>query len=218
MHALKKDEQPPWQEPGVAESSVTEVRPSTHGMSVCPPHKAGWCGLLLRFRLTLPAAQAYPLDLVRTRLAAQTTSRYYHGIGSTLATIVRDEGLRGLYRGMGPTLLQVVRRPAQGPVSPVAGCCRALRETCTGAPVLTLPQPASPAQTLAPAAHDSRGPRCCLQVPNLALNYCAYETLRSRWLCITHTDTPTVCSRELCTLSRPALCAMCCTCGRPLCA
>ena len=31
-----------------------------------------------------------------------------------------------------------------------------------------------------------------LQVPSLAINYCAYETLRSRWLCLTRTDTPTV--------------------------
>ena len=58
---------------------------------------------------TLALWQAYPLDLVRTRLAAQTTSSYYHGIGGTLRTIVRDEGLAGLYRGVGPTLLQTVR-------------------------------------------------------------------------------------------------------------
>lgn len=51
--------------------------------------------------------QAYPLDLVRTRLAAQTTESYYRGIGHALRTIVQDEGLRGLYRGLGPTLLQV---------------------------------------------------------------------------------------------------------------
>ena len=51
-------------------------------------------------------AQAYPLDLVRTRLAAQTGARYYHGIAHALATIVREEGARGLYRGLGATLLQ----------------------------------------------------------------------------------------------------------------
>ena len=32
----------------------------------------------------------------------------------------------------------------------------------------------------------------CMQVPSLAFNYCAYETLRSRWLCHTNSDTPTV--------------------------
>lgn len=52
-------------------------------------------------------ALAYPLDLVRTRLAAQTQHRYYRGIGHALATIAADEGLAGLYRGLGATLLQV---------------------------------------------------------------------------------------------------------------
>jgi hypothetical protein len=54
-----------------------------------------------------PPPQAYPLDLVRTRLAAQTQGQYYHGILPTLRTIVADEGLIGLYRGLGATLLQV---------------------------------------------------------------------------------------------------------------
>ena len=51
--------------------------------------------------------QAYPLDLVRTRLSAQVSNDYYKGIGSTLKTIVRDEGVGGLYRGLNATLLQV---------------------------------------------------------------------------------------------------------------
>ena len=51
--------------------------------------------------------QSYPLDLVRTRLTAQTTDHYYQGIASTMRTIVRDEGMRGLYRGLGATLGQV---------------------------------------------------------------------------------------------------------------
>ena len=72
------------------------------------------------------AVQAYPLDLVRTRLAAQTTSHYYNGIWHALSTIVRDEGMLGLYRGLGATLTQVG--------------------------------------------------------PSLAMNYCAYETLRSYWV------------------------------------
>ena len=44
------------------------------------------------------SAQAYPLDLVRTRLSAQTKTQYYQGIWHALATITRDEGARGLYR------------------------------------------------------------------------------------------------------------------------
>jgi hypothetical protein len=51
--------------------------------------------------------QAYPLDLVRTRLAAQTTHRYYHGITHALMTIIHDEGPLGMYRGLGATLIQV---------------------------------------------------------------------------------------------------------------
>ncbi|EFN56052.1 hypothetical protein CHLNCDRAFT_35348 [Chlorella variabilis] len=81
-------------------------------------------------------ALAYPLDLVRTRLAAQTTRSYYTGIGHALRTIVADEGARGLYRGLGPTLLQVA--------------------------------------------------------PSLAINYAAYETMRSAWLAQTDLPTPTV--------------------------
>ncbi|CAI0411144.1 unnamed protein product [Linum tenue] len=44
------------------------------------------------------ATTTYPLDLVRTRLAAQ-------GIGHALQTICREEGVLGLYKGLGATLL-----------------------------------------------------------------------------------------------------------------
>ncbi|CAI9297614.1 unnamed protein product [Lactuca saligna] len=75
------------------------------------------------------AMATYPLDLVRTRLAAQLRSElrrqnqnleharwillqqrstvYYHGIGHALRTIIRDEGFVGLYKGLGATLLGV---------------------------------------------------------------------------------------------------------------
>ncbi|KAF8395175.1 hypothetical protein HHK36_019117 [Tetracentron sinense] len=53
------------------------------------------------------ASLTYPLDLVRTRLAAQTNVTYYRGIGHTLRTICREEGIRGLYKGLGATLLGV---------------------------------------------------------------------------------------------------------------
>jgi hypothetical protein len=66
----------------------------------------------LSLLLLLLLLQAYPLDLVRTRLAAQTQGHYYSGIGPTLHCIVADEGVAGLYRGLGATLLQV--RPDQG--------------------------------------------------------------------------------------------------------
>ncbi|KAB2596187.1 mitochondrial substrate carrier family protein B-like [Pyrus ussuriensis x Pyrus communis] len=53
------------------------------------------------------ASVTYPLDLVRTRLAAQTNVMYYKGIWHTLQTITRDEGILGLYKGLGATLLGV---------------------------------------------------------------------------------------------------------------
>ncbi|XP_049411711.1 uncharacterized protein LOC125874739 isoform X2 [Solanum stenotomum] len=53
------------------------------------------------------ASVTYPLDLVRTRLAAQTNVIYYRGIWHALQTISREEGIAGLYKGMGATLLGV---------------------------------------------------------------------------------------------------------------
>ncbi|XP_008785494.1 mitochondrial substrate carrier family protein V-like isoform X3 [Phoenix dactylifera] len=53
------------------------------------------------------ASITYPLDLVRTRLAAQTKTMYYRGISHALCAIYRDEGIRGLYKGLGATLLGV---------------------------------------------------------------------------------------------------------------
>ncbi|WOL08402.1 mitochondrial substrate carrier family protein B-like [Canna indica] len=53
------------------------------------------------------ASVTYPLDLVRTRLAAQTNTMYYRGISHALYAICRDEGIRGLYKGLGATLLGV---------------------------------------------------------------------------------------------------------------
>ncbi|RAL52357.1 unnamed protein product [Cuscuta campestris] len=49
----------------------------------------------------------YPLDLVRTRLAAQRSTMYYQGISHAISTICRDEGFFGLYKGLGATLLSV---------------------------------------------------------------------------------------------------------------
>lgn len=55
----------------------------------------------------IACALTYPLDLVRTRLAAQTTTRHYDGLVNALFVIGRDEGARGLYRGLAPTLAGV---------------------------------------------------------------------------------------------------------------
>ncbi|KAL3838480.1 hypothetical protein ACJIZ3_023071 [Penstemon smallii] len=53
------------------------------------------------------ASVTYPLDLVRTRLAAQTNVIYYRGMWHALHTISKEEGLFGLYKGLGATLLGV---------------------------------------------------------------------------------------------------------------
>ncbi|CAN1304013.1 Mitochondrial substrate carrier family protein B [Linum perenne] len=53
------------------------------------------------------ASATYPLDLVRTRLAAQRDTIYYRGIWDSFRTICKEEGYLGLYKGVGPTLLGV---------------------------------------------------------------------------------------------------------------
>ena len=60
-----------------------------------------------------------PLDVIKTKLqaqggfrpktsGAQLTSAVYRGISGTAATIWREDGLRGLYRGLNPMLLGYV--------------------------------------------------------------------------------------------------------------
>lgn len=44
---------------------------------------------------------------MRTRLAAQTRGGYYRGVRGSLSRIIADEGLAGLYKGLGATLVQV---------------------------------------------------------------------------------------------------------------
>lgn len=51
-----------------------------------------------------------PLDVAKTRLQAQGLqslgeNRYYDGFLGTMSTIVRDEGVRGLYKGLVPIIL-----------------------------------------------------------------------------------------------------------------
>jgi len=42
----------------------------------------------------------YPLDLVRTRLTVQTTDTKYKGIMHTFKTVIKEEGIIGLYKGV----------------------------------------------------------------------------------------------------------------------
>ncbi|KAF3769004.1 mitochondrial thiamine pyrophosphate carrier 1 [Cryphonectria parasitica EP155] len=54
-------------------------------------------------------AATYPLDLLRTRFAAQgNDDRVYTSLRRAIATIRRDEGARGFFRGLSPALSQIV--------------------------------------------------------------------------------------------------------------
>ncbi|KAL6712007.1 mitochondrial thiamine pyrophosphate transporter [Coniothyrium glycines] len=50
----------------------------------------------------------YPLDLLRTRFAAQGTDRVYTSIFSSVKQIARDEGPAGFFRGLGAGVSQIV--------------------------------------------------------------------------------------------------------------
>lgn len=50
----------------------------------------------------------YPLDLLRTRFAAQGRRRVYTSLHGAVRDIHRDEGFRGFFRGLGPALGQIV--------------------------------------------------------------------------------------------------------------
>ncbi|KAI0041982.1 mitochondrial NAD transporter [Auriscalpium vulgare] len=49
-----------------------------------------------------------PLDVIKTKLQAQRAARGqsdYLGVSATVRNIIKHDGLRGLYRGLGPTIL-----------------------------------------------------------------------------------------------------------------
>jgi solute carrier family 25 thiamine pyrophosphate transporter 19 len=50
----------------------------------------------------------YPLDLLRTRFAAQGNDRVYSSLRMAIREIARDEGIQGFFRGIGPGLGQIV--------------------------------------------------------------------------------------------------------------
>ncbi|OTB07536.1 hypothetical protein M426DRAFT_71642 [Hypoxylon sp. CI-4A] len=53
-------------------------------------------------------AATYPLDLLRTRFAAQGNDRVYLSLRRAIGDIGRDEGPRGFFRGLVPALAQIV--------------------------------------------------------------------------------------------------------------
>ncbi|KAI8081687.1 mitochondrial carrier domain-containing protein [Halteromyces radiatus] len=60
---------------------------------------------------SIGATSVYPLNVIRTRLQAQGTPahpRYYSSPWDAAQVTFRTEGIRGFYKGLGPTLLKVV--------------------------------------------------------------------------------------------------------------
>ena len=56
---------------------------------------------------TLATTVTYPLDLLRTRFAAQGTERVYTGIRASIRDIALREGPKGFYRGLAATLVGI---------------------------------------------------------------------------------------------------------------
>jgi solute carrier family 25 (mitochondrial phosphate transporter), member 23/24/25/41 len=50
----------------------------------------------------------YPLDLVRARLAFQVKTKRYSGVFNTISTLVKEDGIRGVYRGFVPTFMGIL--------------------------------------------------------------------------------------------------------------
>ncbi|KAA8492517.1 Mitochondrial thiamine pyrophosphate carrier 1 [Porphyridium purpureum] len=50
----------------------------------------------------------YPLDLLRTRLAAQRHGEVYRGLVDGVVSIMRSRGVRGLYAGVGVSIVETV--------------------------------------------------------------------------------------------------------------
>lgn len=47
----------------------------------------------------------YPLDLVRVKLAVDIVENQFRGVAHCIKTVHQEQGIRGLYKGMSPTLL-----------------------------------------------------------------------------------------------------------------
>jgi len=90
--------------PSSSSSSSSSLATSKHIASKLPP----WASFLSgSFAGVVATMTTYPLDVARTRIAGRPAigSRYVSaGMFRTLYIIVREEGIRGWYRGSGPTI------------------------------------------------------------------------------------------------------------------
>ncbi|KAF2836251.1 mitochondrial thiamine pyrophosphate carrier 1 [Patellaria atrata CBS 101060] len=57
---------------------------------------------------TVATTLTYPLDLLRTRFAAQGTEKVYESLRSSIRHITKDEGYQGFFRGVSAAVVQVV--------------------------------------------------------------------------------------------------------------
>lgn len=51
---------------------------------------------------------SYPYDVLRTRLAAQKEPKLYRSLTHAMTIIYRREGPSGFYRGVVPSLIQII--------------------------------------------------------------------------------------------------------------
>lgn len=74
---------------------------------------------------TIGASIVYPLNLLRTRLQAQGSAQHpqtYTGVWDVVSRTIKNEGFRGLFKGLAPNLMKVV--PAVSIVSIIRFLCR----------------------------------------------------------------------------------------------
>lgn len=78
---------------------------TVHGAPTKSPWVSLCCGSVSGVTATIVT---YPLDLLRTRLAVQSTNKAYTSLSHAFVTILSTHGVKGLYAGMWPTLIGIV--------------------------------------------------------------------------------------------------------------